>query len=240
MPSLAIVIPTKNEEEFLPKLIASLKKQTLQPDEIVLADAGSTDKTVEIAEAAGIKVIAGGLPGPGRNAGAQVTKSDIILFLDADVVLIGEKCLEDGVKDFEARHLGVATFDLQLVQGWWLQHFAHHVYNGFVRFWGRKNVHAIGACLMVRRSVHEAINGFDPTVLFCEDNDYGKRANKVMQFGVLNGPKIGVTNRRLTRDGGLVVLAKYLLAELHTVFLGPIRHNWFKYEFGYKKGMGRE
>ncbi len=235
MPTFVVVIPTKNEEEYLPDLIESLKLQTLQPSEIVLADAGSTDRTTQIAEAAGMRVVEGGLPGPGRNAGAQVTKSDLIFFIDADIVLPDPKFFEIAIADFEKRQLGVGTFDLQLVHGSFLEHFGHKVYNAYVRMWGARNSHVMGGCILVRRSVHEAVNGFDPSVLFCEDNDYGKRANKIMPFGVINGVKIGVTNRRLTRDGGLTTVAKYLIAELHILFLGPIRHNWFKYEFGYKK-----
>ncbi|MFA5946733.1 MAG: glycosyltransferase [Patescibacteria group bacterium] len=239
MPSFVVVIPTKNEEEYLPRLIESLKKQTLQPNEVVLADAGSTDQTTQIAEAAGMRAVEGGLPGPGRNAGAQATKSDLIFFIDADIVLPDPQFFAKAIADFEKRQLGVGTFDLQLVKGSWVEHLGHKIYNAYVRFWGGWNAHAMGGCILVRRSVHEAINGFDPTVLFCEDNHYGKRAHKIMPFGVINGVKIGVTNRRLARDGGLTIVVKYLLAELHIIFLGPIRTNWFKYEFGYKKGMGK-
>ncbi|MFA5945488.1 MAG: glycosyltransferase [Patescibacteria group bacterium] len=233
MPSFVVVIPAKDEEDFLPGLLASIKKQTVQPIEIVLADAGSTDATTRIAEAGGVRVVEGGLPGPGRNAGAQATKSDFIFFIDADIVLADPKFFEIAIADFERRQLGVATFDLELDKGSPAQHFGHQVYNAYVRFWGGKNSHAMGGCILVRRWVHEAVKGFDPTVLFCEDNDYGKRANRVMKFGVINGVKIIVTNRRLARDGELTTVFKYMLAELHILFLGPIRHNWFKYEFGY-------
>ncbi len=216
-------------------LIASLGRQTIQPSEIVLADAGSTDQTTRLAEAAGWRVVEGGLPGPGRNAGAQATSSDLIFFIDADIVLPDPQFFAKAIADFEKRQLGVGTFDLELVEGSRLEHFGHKVYNAYVRLWGGWNAHAMGGCILVRRSVHEAINGFDPTVLFCEDNHYGKQANKIMPFGVINGVKIGVTNRRLERDGGLTIVVKYLLAELHIIFLGPIRSNWFKYEFGYKE-----
>ena len=39
---LTIVIPTLNEEELLATLLESIKNQTLQPAELIVADAGST------------------------------------------------------------------------------------------------------------------------------------------------------------------------------------------------------
>jgi len=71
---LSVLIPTKNEEAALPKTLEALKAQSLQPFEIIVADAGSTDRTREIAAAYGARVIEGGMPGPGRNAAAKVAR----------------------------------------------------------------------------------------------------------------------------------------------------------------------
>ena len=84
---LSIVIPAKNEEKYLPKLLASVKKQSFKDYEIIVADNNSKDKTKEIAKSYGCKIVKGGLPGKGRNAGAKIAKGEIILFLDADVIL---------------------------------------------------------------------------------------------------------------------------------------------------------
>ena len=84
---LTIVIPTKNEEAYLPRLLESIQGQTLKPSEIIVADAHSTDATREIARAHGAKVVDGGMISLGRNAGARQAQTDFILFLDADVEL---------------------------------------------------------------------------------------------------------------------------------------------------------
>src|SRR5437870_493328 len=84
---ISIIIPSLNEEQSLPLLLQSIKKQTIQPKEIIVADAFSTDKTRSIAKKFNCTVINGGLPGKGRNAGAKVATQDILLFLDADVIL---------------------------------------------------------------------------------------------------------------------------------------------------------
>lgn len=84
---LSIVIPAKNEEIYLPKLLKSIKKQNFCDYEIIVADADSIDRTKEIAQKYRAKVVKGGMPGRGRNAGAKVAKGEVLLFLDADVLL---------------------------------------------------------------------------------------------------------------------------------------------------------
>ena len=68
----SIIIPTYNEEEYLPVLLDSIKEQDFDDYEIIVADANSTDKTVEIAKDYGCIVVEGGLPAVGRNNGAKI------------------------------------------------------------------------------------------------------------------------------------------------------------------------
>ncbi|HLW53652.1 MAG TPA: glycosyltransferase family A protein [Candidatus Angelobacter sp.] len=75
---LTIVIPAKNESRLLPNLLESLCRQDyplLRSTKVYVADAGSTDRTPEIArsyaDTLDIEVIPGGLPSVGRNAGAR-------------------------------------------------------------------------------------------------------------------------------------------------------------------------
>ena len=77
----SIIIPTYNEEEYLPVLLESIKKQDFDDYEVIVADANSTDRTREIAEEYGCIVVDGGLPGVGRNNGARVAKGEYLLFL---------------------------------------------------------------------------------------------------------------------------------------------------------------
>jgi len=237
---LTIVIPTKNEEEFLPKLLDSIRKQTLQPSEIIVADAGSTDRTREIALRYGARVIEGGLPGPGRNRGAVHAKTEFVLFLDADVELRDPEFLEKAVGEMKERKLDLATCDVFPLSDDLLDHFMHKAYNTYARAWGSLFPHAPGFCMFVRKDKHDKIGGFDESVTFCEDHDYARRFLDVGEFGFLKKTKIPVSIRRLDRDGRINIAIKYLLAELHTAFLGPIRHNRFQYTFGHSKKRDRD
>ncbi len=235
MQRLSIVIPAKNEEHFLPILLESIKQQTLQPDEIIIADAGSTDGTVTLAGQYGCRVVKGGMPGPGRNAGARAAMGDIILFLDADVLLPQNDFLERGLEQFSRRDLAIATVDVIVPHGNAFDRAVHAFYNRYVRLWGSVHAHAPGFCMFVKKELHNEVGGFDETVRFCEDHDYAGRAAKRGRFGFLDGISIAVTTRRQERDGRLGMAIKYALAELHLLFFGPIRHDGFRYGFGYAK-----
>ena len=234
---LSIVIPAKNEEEHLPKLLASIKSQTMQPTEIIVADAKSTYKTRKIAVSFGAKVIEGGMPSVGRNLGAAAAQSDIILFLDADVELRDPTFIEKSIAEFNERKLDLATCDVFPLTDAFLDHFLHKAYNKYVLAWGSVFPHAPGFCMFVRRALHHKLGGFDESIVFCEDHDYAQRFKEFGKFGFLRSTKIPVSIRRLDRDGRMKIAMKYLLAELHLAFVGPIRSNRFHYTFGHEKLM---
>jgi glycosyltransferase involved in cell wall biosynthesis len=104
---LSIIIPTYNEEKYLPKLLYSIKEQDFKDYEIIVADAGSKDATRDIASSNGCKVISGGLPAIGRNNGAESAEGDYLLFLDSDVVL-SSGYLRSAIEEFEEKDLGIA------------------------------------------------------------------------------------------------------------------------------------
>jgi len=237
---LSIVIPTKNEEENLPVLLKSIRSQIFQPTEIIVADAHSSDTTRKIAYDFGCKVVDGGLPAVGRNSGAKVATGDVLLFLDADVELRDPTFLEKAIGEFHERGLGLATCDVFPLSDAFVDHFMHEAYNKYVRAWGSVFPHAPGFCMFVKRSLHEKLGGFDETVVFCEDHDYAQRFVDVGTFGILKNTKIPVSIRRLDRDGRLKIAMKYLMAELHIAFVGPIKDDRFKYSFGHKPNKTNE
>ena len=110
MTTLSIVIPTLNEEHSLPRTLSHLRALDPAPDEIVIADGGSSDATIRIAAEMGgamadeagaqsapqtapqtmgqipIRILA--CPQPGRgpqiNAGVGAAMGDIVCILHAD------------------------------------------------------------------------------------------------------------------------------------------------------------
>lgn len=232
---VSVIIPTKNESEDLPRLLASLTSQTVLPGEIIVADARSEDDTREIATSYGAMVVDGGLPGVGRNKGAEAATKDMLLFLDADVELTDAHFLEKTIGEMLERKLDVATCDVFPISDKFIDHALHKAYNLYVRICGSWLPHAPGFCIFVKREVHELIRGFDEGVIFAEDHDYVRRAVKrKKQFGFLKA-HVPVSIRRMERDGRFRIILTYILGELHLLTLGPVRHNKFRYSFGHAK-----
>ena len=83
MNRLAVTFITKNEERNLPRAMVSLKGLA---DEIIVADSGSTDRTLQIATEAGARIFARAWSGfaDQRNFAAEQATCEWILALDAD------------------------------------------------------------------------------------------------------------------------------------------------------------
>jgi len=234
-PKLSIVIPTLNEEYFLPFLLSSIKNQTYKNYEIIVADAGSTDKTLEITKEYNCKLTDGGLPGVGRNKGAKIAQGEYILFLDADV-LLPENFLKNTLTEFEEKNLDIATCDIYPLSEKKIDKFLHSAVNSYFKTIQFFSPHAPGFCIFTKKEIHEKIKGFDEKILLAEDHDYVKRATKIGKFRILQSEKIPVSVRRLEKDGRLKIMLKYILCEAYILIKGPVTSDIFKYKFGgYKK-----
>ncbi len=236
---LSIIIPTYNEEEYLPCLLRSIAAQTFRDLEVIVADAKSTDRTRDIAKEFGATIIDGGMPAVGRNRGAAVARGDILLFFDADVVLPDPWFLQMTVAEFEKRHLGAATCSIQPLSKKPVDKVFHVAFNYYMWVTQATTPHAPGFCIFARKSVHDAILGFDEEIKLAEDHDYVVRAAKIAKFGILKSYKIPVSVRRFDRDGRLNVAMKYLLSELYLRTKGNIKSDIFNYTFGYPKDKSK-
>lgn len=232
---LSIIIPSFNEAENLPKLLLSIDKQLFLDYEVIVADNHSIDTTRQIAIGFGAIVVDGGMPGPARNRGAEVAQGDLLLFLDADVVLPDEFFLQDMVSEFLQKDFGVATCNICPISNRTVDLFGHQAYNLFVQATASFDPYAPGFCMIAKKSVHEAINGFNEKITLGEDSDYAKRGSKIKKFGFLKSTKILVSVRRLDRDGRFNTFVKYIMCGIYMKIHGAPEKDIFKYTFGHKK-----
>lgn len=86
---ISVVVPARDEEDRLPRCLASLAAQTRLPDEVVVVDNASTDATARLAAAAGARVVHEAERGiwPAAAAGYDAATGDVIARVDADTVL---------------------------------------------------------------------------------------------------------------------------------------------------------
>lgn len=233
MPRLSIVIPVKNEEKMLPKLLDTVKAQTFTDYEVIVADAHSTDNTRAVAESYGARVVEGGMPGPGRNRGAIAAQGEVIAFLDADVQLPSSKFMEECLAEMDRKNLDVATCKVKPLSRKPIDRALHEAYNAYAIATEKIRPHAPGFCILVRRHAHEGVKGFDEEVVFAEDHDYVQRAQREgYRFGLLRSHPVAVSVRRLEKDGRLAIALKYIFGELHLLTKGSFKDLPFEYRMG--------
>ncbi|HSO69446.1 MAG TPA: glycosyltransferase [Arachnia sp.] len=231
LPTVSVVVPTLNEDILLPCLLDALAAQTLPPNEVVVADAGSDDDTVLIARRAGALVVAGGLPAAARNAGAAASTGDLVLFLDADVRPDGQ-FLERAVGEFLKRRLDVATAPLVPADRDWDFRLVYAVIARWLQWASQTRPHAVGACILVRRTMHDRLGGFDETLALAEDHDYARRAAQAGRFGVLRSVRIPTSMRRIRHLGRLSYGWISLVSEVRSLLGRPARRVPEGYDLG--------
>lgn len=88
--TLSLIIPVYDEENHIGDCLRSIERQTVAPDEVIVVDNNSTDRTVEIAQGFPfVKIVYEKKQGliPARDKGFDTAKGDLLGRLDADSVL---------------------------------------------------------------------------------------------------------------------------------------------------------
>ncbi|WP_462315568.1 MJ1255/VC2487 family glycosyltransferase [Methanobrevibacter sp.] len=233
----SIIIPTYNEQDYLPILLDSIKEQDFDDYEVIVADANSKDRTREIAEDYGCIVVDGGLPAVGRNNGAKVAQGEILLFLDSDLQLT-EDYLRKVLYEFRMEKLGIAISQMEPMSNKVEDKLFHDFANYFMI--GVENIKPHGAgCygIIAKKSLHDECGGFDESLTFGEDTDYIERLAKKEPFRVLRNAKIGVSTRRLEEEGITTLIRQYGKSTVND-FLGK-RTDASELEYDFDHGKER-
>ena len=232
---LSIIIPTLNEEKYLPGLLEDLKNQSYQNYEIIVSDGSSEDKTVELARSYNCLVFVATKderhPSIQRNKGAKMAQGDIILFLDADTRLDNKDFLKKTLEDFKKRKLVAAGFYLKFASSKFFYRFFTCFYNSLAFLAQRIKPLAVGAGLMVEKELHYKIKGFDESIFIGEDQVYCEKISKKGKFRLIKGQRIIFSDRRFEKIGPWKMLARLVYSSLYVIFLGPIKKEIIKYDF---------
>ncbi len=250
---LAIIIPTKNEEDTLPYLISSIKEQSIKDFKIIVADANSKDKTRKIAKRYKCELVNGGTPSQGRNRGAEKALSyntSILVFIDSDMLFPSKEFLEISTKEFKKRNLDIAAtfqmpFDTEIKLDLkdiiqtsketkdWRYRLFYNLSNNLLKISQKKKKPFAQPCIFIKKEAYEKIGGFDERIEFGEDSKYIQYAvKKGCKFGILNEPgKILISPRRFDKNGFWKMLGVYIY--LNTLILfghefkvnGKIKYN---------------
>ena len=232
---LSIIIPTLNEEKYLPKLLDSIKNQSFKDYEIVVADSNSKDKTREIVKKFNCKLTKGGNhPGISRNKGAKMAKGDLLLFMDADCIM-HKDFLKNALNEIKTKNLSIAGCKVMPLSKRIDDKIAFSIYNLWILSTQFFYANASGHGIFCKKNLHNKTKGFDESIKLSEDMDYCKRARKHGKFRILKSVIIYTSTRRFDNYGRFNTHLKLLFSAFYRPIFGEIKSNIFNYRFDYKK-----
>jgi glycosyltransferase involved in cell wall biosynthesis len=235
---LAIVIPCKNEENFIGGLLNSLANQSydLSQAQIVIADAASTDRTRDrilqfklTHSSLTVDVIPGGMPSVGRNRGAAFSKSRYILFIDADIELRDRNLIQNALQFMQRKGLHCATTGIRSQGEDILSASMYGISNLAQKLSRFSKPFSTGMFMLFDRIEFERLGGFDENVHFAEDY-YLSMKVAPRKFYVIPG-HVYTTNRRFQRSGYLRVAKLFL-----TTAINSRRQDYFYSDHKYWRG----
>ena len=228
---ISIVIPTYNEEDFLPRLLESIRKQDFRDYEIIVSDNHSKDRTADIARQYGALVVEGGLPAVARNRGAEASKGEYLLFLDADSVL-PEGFLTELFNKFEEDYLDICIPLFKPIDSKKpIYKTLYDFSNAYFKLMEYIKPQGGGACIFATKRMHRRIGGFDETLKTSEDHDYINRASEIGRFKIYTDLYLYVSVRRLEMEGLKSFIQKVVRDSFAYFFTGRSSKK-IEYEFG--------
>ena len=200
---ITIVVPCKNEEDYIEHLLNDLRKQQgIGNTKIIIADA-STDNTRKVINKKkgnlNVQIIQGGPVSEAKNNGAKQVTTPYILFIDSDVRFFSDSVIVDSVQALEQQQLDlvglyIKCYDNDVIAkvGFTLFNAINSVMQHFVPF-------AVGAFMLTRRDKFEQLGGFPGKFQTSEDFFLSKMYD-VKKFKLLNH-YFGQDSRRFQKMG---------------------------------------
>lgn len=192
---ISVIIPAFNEEKLLPATLASV--QSALPaftergweTELIVCDNNSTDRTGDIARAAGAKVVFEPMNqiARARNAAVDVATGDWVLILDADSRPSLE-LLRDVAETIASGRCILGGTTLQPDQVYFTSWVVYKVWNGLSR-WRRW---ATGPFIFCETTVFRQLGGFNEILYSSEDIDFSLRMRPLARK---SGKSILILNR---------------------------------------------
>jgi biofilm PGA synthesis N-glycosyltransferase PgaC len=216
---LSVIIPTLNEEDNLGQCVKSLAMQKMQDFEVIIADGGSTDGTIDIAEMNGFKVLTVEKTRPhdvstAKNLGAKHAEGEILFFLDADMYLEPNcfEVLHEGYRNPDVVGMALKVLPSDSNR---LEKMLYECNNYLARFGNMIGLHEISyfSCHSYRKEAFMWVGGFRVDLLACEDLDLSLRMRRFGRYIVTPRTVLWTSPRRLrewSNHGYIYKYTKYL------------------------------
>jgi len=208
---ITIVIPCKNEENYIGYLLLHLRNQLIGSTRIIIADC-STDNTREVIQKLkgklNVEIIDGGPVSQAKNRGAALVTTPYILFIDADVRFFNVNTIRDAVAKLESKNLDLLGLNIKCYDNDKRASIGFAVFNGINRVLKHFSPFAVGAFMLTRRDRFEEYGGF-PEQMSTSEDYFLSRCYSPKKFSILNH-YFGQDSRRFKKMG-YFGMAKYLV-----------------------------
>ena len=208
---ITIVVPCKNEENYIHHLLDSLRAQDIGNTRIIIADC-STDNTRQVIQdnslGLNVEIIEGGPVSVAKNNGARLVTTPYILFIDADVRFFKNTVIQDAVDKIQSKNLDLVGLnikcydrDMRAIVGFTLFNTINHTLKFFSPF-------AVGAFMLTRKDKFDEFGGFPEQFATSEDYFLSRKYNP-RKFRIVRH-HFGQDSRRFKKMGYLG-MGKYLI-----------------------------
>lgn len=213
--TVSIVVTTLNEEEYIEKCLRSLCNQSYRNRELIVVDSESTDKTLEIAKKYADKLIVKKCSIPaGRNTGAKESKGDVLLFVDADIMLSPD-WIDTVLPHLKDENVVAAYGELFPLENRIKDKLVFCIFkltNFLSRTIARRTLYArLGTAVMIKKHALEKIGYFSEDVCI-DDIDCSLKLNKIGKIKFVNQARGYVSTRRFRRTGYLKLSLIWLIS----------------------------
>lgn len=235
----SVVIPTLNEEHFIPLLLRDLASQKKKNFEVVVIDAKSTDKTKE-------KVLAFKKDFPlrfiegqkhnvaySRNMGAEKSVGKYLIFLDADARVkssFSENLENDIIKSDHLVFLPKLASEDNVLANKMLFVLMNAIIKSSYFF---KRPLSTGGAIFIEKKLFHKIGGFNEELYMSEDHNLIQKAYRHGYIPeLLSDTPVVFSLRRVKKEGFLQVAYKYLFVTFYFLLFGDIKKKIIPYEMG--------
>ena len=208
---ITIVVPCKNEENYIHHLLDALRNQNIGDTKVIIADC-STDNTRQVIKdnigLLNVEIIEGGPVSIAKNNGAKLVTTPYILFIDADVRFFKNTVIHDAVNKMELKNLHLVGLnikcydkDLRAKIGFTAFNLINHTLKFVSPF-------AVGAFMLTRRDKFEEYGGF-PEQFSTSEDYFLSRKYSPRKFRIVKH-HFGQDSRRFKKMG-YMGMVKYLV-----------------------------